>query len=122
MRKARCDLDLAYKPFGAERGGEFGPQHLHGHLALVLQVLGEIDRRHAASADLFLDGVAVGEGGFEAVKKVRHCVLALLVTVLEYGCGRHVTRPSGCPTDDSPTSFEAWRSPVAHLNGVSVLR
>ena len=44
--------------------------------------LGEVDRRHAAAADFFLDGVAVGEGGFEVVEKVRHCVLAPLATVL----------------------------------------
>ncbi len=36
---------------------------------------------------LTLDGIAVGEGGFEAVEEFWHCVLALLVTVLEYGLG-----------------------------------
>jgi len=30
-----------------------------------------------------LDPVAVGEGGFEAVEKIWHCVLAPLATVLE---------------------------------------
>ena len=34
---------------------------------------GEIDGRHPARAELALDGVAVGEGGLEAVKGVRHC-------------------------------------------------
>ena len=46
-----------------------------------------------------LDGVAVGEGGFEAVEKVWHCVLAPLVTVLEYGLGRQVARQG----EDEPT-------------------
>ncbi len=32
----------------------------------------------------FLDGIAVGEGGFEAVMQVWHCVLAPLATVLKY--------------------------------------
>ena len=27
-----------------------------------------------------LDGIAVGEGGFESVEKLWHCVLALLAT------------------------------------------
>ena len=48
--------------------------------ALVLKVLGEVDRGHAAGTDFPLDGVAVGEGVLEAVEKVRHCVLAPLVT------------------------------------------
>ncbi len=30
-----------------------------------------------------LNGVALGEGGFEAVEKVWHCVLALLAMALE---------------------------------------
>ncbi len=34
-----------------------------------------------------LDGVAVGEGGLEAVEKIWHWVLALLATLTEYGLG-----------------------------------
>ena len=64
MAEPRRDLDLADKPFGAERGSEFGTEDLYGHLALVLKVLGEVDRGHAARANLPLDGVAAGEGGF----------------------------------------------------------
>ena len=59
--------DLADKPLGAERGSEFGTEDLYGDLALVLQILGEIDRRHATGTKFALDGVAVGEGGGEAV-------------------------------------------------------
>ena len=39
--------------------------------------------RHAARTKFFLDGVAVGEGGFEAVEKLWHCFLAPLATFLE---------------------------------------
>ena len=59
----RGDLDLPQEPSGAERGGELGPQHLDRDLAVVLEVLGEIDGGHAALAELALDAVAVGEGG-----------------------------------------------------------
>jgi hypothetical protein len=51
---------------GAERGGEFRPQHLHRHLAVQLQVLGQVDGCHPTTADLPLDRVAVSEGGLEA--------------------------------------------------------
>ncbi len=60
------------EPLGTEDGGEFGPQDFDRHLAVVLQVLGEVDRGHAARAEFFLDGVAVGKGVFEAVEGVGH--------------------------------------------------
>ncbi len=46
--------------------------------ALVLQILGEVDRGHSTRANLFLDGIAVGKGGLQAVENVWHCVLASL--------------------------------------------
>ncbi len=95
MREVSGDLDLAEKPLGTDGGGEFGAQHFDRHLAMVFQILGEVDRGHPTSTDLPLDGIAVGEGGGEAVEKVRHCVLALLGTVLEYGLGRQAARRRG---------------------------
>ena len=60
-------LISAQEPLGAEHGGELGLQHLDRDLAVVPEVLGEVDRRHAARAELALDAVAVGEGGGEMV-------------------------------------------------------
>ena len=48
------------------RGGELGPEHLDGDLAVVLEVVGEVDRGHAARAELALDAVAVREGGAQS--------------------------------------------------------
>ena len=39
--------------------------------------MGEVDGGHAAGAELFLDGVAVGEGGFAAGDTVSHATLQL---------------------------------------------
>ena len=47
-------------------GGQVLAQHLDGDLALVLEVHGEIHRRHAASPEFALDPVAVGQGGNQA--------------------------------------------------------
>ncbi len=41
------------------------------------------DRGAGGLAEFLLNGIAVGEGGFGAVEKVRHYVLALLATVIE---------------------------------------
>ena len=45
-----------------EDGGEFGAQHLHRHLAMVFQVLGEVNRGHATRAEFTLDGIGISEG------------------------------------------------------------
>ncbi len=79
------DLDFAEEPLGADSRGEFRAQDFDRDVTLVLQVPGEIDDGHAARAQFFLNGIAVGEGGFQAVEKVWHCVSAQLATVLEYG-------------------------------------
>ena len=56
-------LDLGEEALGADDGGELGAQDLDGDLAVVLEVLGEVHRGHAARAELALDPVAVGECG-----------------------------------------------------------
>ena len=57
--------DLALEPLGAERGGELRVQHLERDRAVVPEVVREVDRRHAAAAELALEPIAVGEGGLE---------------------------------------------------------
>ena len=56
----------AQEPVGAEDGGKLGLEDLERDLAVVLEVLGEVHRGHAALAELTLDAVAVGQGGDEA--------------------------------------------------------
>ncbi len=53
-------LDLAQEALRAKHRGELGPQDLHSDLAVVLEVFGQVHRRHPARTDLFLDGIAVG--------------------------------------------------------------
>ena len=72
MPEARGRLDLAQEALGAERGGELGAQDLDRDLAVVPEVLGEVDRGHAARAELALDPVAVGERRVEAVRGCGH--------------------------------------------------
>ena len=68
MLQRRDRLDLAQEPLGADDGGQLGPENLDRDLAVVLQVLGQIDRGHAALAELALDAVAAAEGGGERVR------------------------------------------------------
>ena len=59
-------LDLPQEALGPERGGELGAEHLDGHLAVVPQVLRQVDRGHPPAPELALDDVAVGQSGLEA--------------------------------------------------------
>ena len=61
MLQVRGDADLAQKPLDAEHRAELGVEHLERDVALVPEVAREVDGRHAAGADLALDGVAAGE-------------------------------------------------------------
>ena len=54
--------DLAQEALGAERAAELGVQDLERHRPVVLEVAGEVDRGHAAAAELALEHVAVAEG------------------------------------------------------------
>ena len=89
-------LDLAEEPVRAERGGEVGTEDLHRHLAVVLEVLGEVHRRHAALTQLALEAIAVGEGGHQAIEQLGHAVHAPF--------GRTVARPTAQRDEARPGS------------------
>jgi hypothetical protein len=63
MAEAGGSLDLAEESVGTQRCGQLGPEHLDGHLAAMLQVVGQVDGGHATSAELALDRVSAGKGG-----------------------------------------------------------
>ena len=75
-------LDFAEEPLGADDGGQLGPQDLDGDLAVVLEVLRQVDGGHAARAELALEAVAVGERLGEAGEDVGHQGLRLRVLVI----------------------------------------
>ena len=68
MLQAGGDLDLGEEAIAADDGAQLGMEDLDGDLAAVLQVFGEIDRGHAALAQLALDAVAVAQRRGEATR------------------------------------------------------
>ena len=68
MREPRGDADLASEAFGAKQRAQLGAKDLDGDLAVMLQVVGQVDGGHASPAELALHGVAAGEAGAELVK------------------------------------------------------
>ncbi len=75
MLQARSDLDHVQEPFAAHRCREVGIEHLDGHGAVVLQVLGEPHGCHAAAADLALDSVTSSEVALEVFQGIGHLVM-----------------------------------------------
>ena len=65
MLEARENSYLARKAVGSKRGGELRSQDFHRNLSVVLEILRQIDGRHAARTQLTLDGIAVRERGAE---------------------------------------------------------
>ena len=65
-------LDLGQEALGADDRGQLRLQDFERDLTLVLEVVGEIDRGHAALAELSLDGVAAFEGCVETSNWIGH--------------------------------------------------
>jgi hypothetical protein len=62
MLEAGGDLDLLHKALGAERMGQLLVQDLEGDGPIVPEIARQVDRTHAAPAELALEQVTVAEG------------------------------------------------------------
>ncbi len=65
-------LDLGEESLGAERRREVRMQHLDRDVAIVLEVVREVDRGHPSRAELALDEVAIRQGPGEARNVAGH--------------------------------------------------
>jgi len=72
MLKARKEPDLAEEAFRSHALRQFQPHHLDGDVAIVLQIAGKIDPRHAARAEGALDVVPVTKRRGELVRSLVH--------------------------------------------------
>lgn len=66
MLQPRGGLDLRKEPLGAEREGEFLVDDLDRDLAIVSQVVGEVDRGHATLAEPADDAIVLADSGGES--------------------------------------------------------
>ena len=71
MIESRREVDLGEKSLAPQHGGQLRAEHLEGDVAVVLEVVGQVDRGHAALAELALEPVAVLKGGGQA--RQRRC-------------------------------------------------
>ena len=61
------DLHLGKEPLCAEGGGKFRAQHLDGDVAIMPDVVREVDGCHPARTEFPHDAVSVGKCGREAI-------------------------------------------------------
>ena len=72
MREVSSDPDLAQKPLGTQCRREFRVEDFDSDGTVVPKVCSQVYGRHAARADLPLDGVAVSKCGFQVFKALGH--------------------------------------------------
>src|SRR5688572_9747529 len=85
MVQPRGELDLAQEPVSTERVAQRGVEHLECYTTFVLDVVGEVYRRHSAAAQLSVDCIARRKRSLQLSQSV-FC-----------HCCRKVT---GCPTSE----------------------
>ena len=77
MLELGSNLDLAMKARRADGGREIIAQHLDRYLATVPHILGQIDGRHPASAELALDDVLAKQAGVDLCDAIGHATGAV---------------------------------------------
>ena len=95
MLQVGRDPDLGQEAFDAEHGAEFRVEHLDGDRAVVADVVRQVDRGHAAGANLAVKSVAIVQRRREPVHGVTH-VACGAVAIMRLRAG------------------EAWRRSVLH--------
>src|SRR5690242_384335 len=72
MLEVGGDSDLAEEALRAENRRELRPEEFERHRPIVLEVPGEVDRRHASAAEFALDRVSPSKGGLEVGELLSH--------------------------------------------------
>ena len=65
-------VDLALEALRPERGRELRVEQLQGHPPIMLQVVSEVDRGHAATPELSLEPVAIRQAACKLLAQVSH--------------------------------------------------
>ena len=64
--------NFTVESLGTDRGAELRVQHLDGDLALMLEILREVDGGHAAGAELAFHAIPVGQSRLQSIESVAH--------------------------------------------------
>ena len=104
MLQVGGDADLAEESFVSQRLGQFGMHHLDGDRAIVLEVVGQPDRRHASATKLPLNPIVAGKRGLEPGKDIGHAMIGVVMDCVHYSGHRSPHTPSR-GSDRRPARF-----------------
>src|SRR5207253_11153217 len=102
----RGEPDFLQEPLCADHRRDFRADHLDRDLAVMFAVACKVHGGHAAPPELPLEGVAIGQGGAQAVQRCDHSATILGVRWLARKLG--VSLLLACTTDDG--AFTGWVS------------
>jgi hypothetical protein len=98
MLQPRGHPDLALEPVGSHRSAELGMEHLECDWTVLLEIVRQIDGRHAASAELLLDPVPIRQAALQLLEPVYHSDLSEMrneAGELTAGFGNSLWQPVG---------------------------
>ena len=114
MLQSRREFDFLEEPLGPDHRRQFGVQHLERHLTPVAHVFCQVDRCHAAAAELSEQGVAVGESAGQRGGNVSGHQYSGQKTVPFMSTITPPSAPrSGAPGASIECSFVVMRGPLA---------
>lgn len=61
--------NLGEETFAAERGSQFGEENLDGDVAVMSEVMGEVDGGHPAASEFAHDPIAISEGERQVIER-----------------------------------------------------
>ena len=93
MLEPRRHPDLALEALGTKRVAQVGMKNLQGNRPVVSQVPRQVDRGHAATTQLPLDGVAVSQRCAEPFGWAAHVVAPAATSAWNRGCFRIGSKP-----------------------------
>ncbi len=96
MREIRRDLDLVQEPLLTYSSGQFWPQDLDRHFAVVFEIFGEVNRGHASGTQLAINLVAICKGRSEPLDWITHRVLSAFISLLLRDLWPMPPAPSSC--------------------------
>ena len=79
MLKVGCGSYFSEEPLGADGGCELGAEDFDRDIAVVTDVVREVDCCHPARANFTLDAIAVRQCGWEAVVRAHNRFTILVV-------------------------------------------
>jgi hypothetical protein len=66
------NADFPQESLASQDGREFGPHDLYCDIAVMLEVVRQVDRGHATLAQLPFDCVSIGQGRLQTLELISH--------------------------------------------------